>query len=184
MRVQIGESPYPNGLAHDVAVTPRYIVLPLPPVKLDFAAIARGMGCHGVRVDRIDDFESALGALAQGGVTLVEGRVEADYDGEHRGSGYPTTCTTCHDPRGVDHRARLEQLATPAGNATVFLGGSYGSAPANIRQFIDQFETGVLTTPFESDLYFGKLSWQPASSLHPSIGVHTPLIIDASSDAR
>jgi len=47
-------------------------------------------------------------------------------------------------------------------NATVFLGGSYGSAPANVRQFIDQFETGVLTTPFESDLYFGKLSWQPA----------------------
>ncbi|MFL6201335.1 MAG: carboxypeptidase regulatory-like domain-containing protein [Thermoanaerobaculia bacterium] len=47
-------------------------------------------------------------------------------------------------------------------NATVFLGGSYGSAPANIKQFIDQFETGVLTSPFESDLYFGKLSWQPA----------------------
>jgi predicted CXXCH cytochrome family protein len=28
------------------------------------------------------------------------------------------TCTSCHDPHGVDHRARLEQLATPAGNAT------------------------------------------------------------------
>lgn len=47
-------------------------------------------------------------------------------------------------------------------NATVFLGGSYDSAPANVKQFIDQFEIGVLTTPFESDLYFGKLSWQPA----------------------
>jgi hypothetical protein len=47
-------------------------------------------------------------------------------------------------------------------NATVFLGGSYDSAPGNIKQFINQFETGVLTTPFESDLYFGKLSWQPA----------------------
>ncbi|HET9225957.1 MAG TPA: carboxypeptidase-like regulatory domain-containing protein, partial [Thermoanaerobaculia bacterium] len=55
-------------------------------------------------------------------------------------------------------------------NATVFLGGSYNSAPANVKQFIDQFETGVLTTPFESDLYFGKLSWQPATSqtLHTS----------------
>ncbi len=40
--VQVGESPYPNGMAHDVAVTERYIVLPLPPVKLNFAAIARG----------------------------------------------------------------------------------------------------------------------------------------------
>ena len=40
--VQVGESPYPNGMAHDVAVTARYIVLPLPPVKMDFAAVARG----------------------------------------------------------------------------------------------------------------------------------------------
>ena len=48
-------------------------------------------------------------------------------------------------------------------NAAVFRGGSYDSAPANIKQFIDQFEIGVLTTPFESDLYFGKLSWQLTS---------------------
>ena len=47
-------------------------------------------------------------------------------------------------------------------NATVFRGGAYDSAPANVKQFLDQFEIGVLTTPFESDLYFGKLSWQPA----------------------
>ena len=31
-----------------------------------------------------------------------------------------------------------------------------------MQQFLGQYETGVLTTPFESDLYFGKLSWQPA----------------------
>jgi carotenoid cleavage dioxygenase len=41
-RVQVGESPYPNGMAHDVAVTPQYIVLPLPPVKMNYAAIAKG----------------------------------------------------------------------------------------------------------------------------------------------
>ncbi len=40
--VQVGESPYPNGLAHDVAITAQYIVLPLPPVKMNYAAIARG----------------------------------------------------------------------------------------------------------------------------------------------
>lgn len=40
--VQVGESPYPNGMAHDVAVTPRYIVLPLPPVKMHYDAIAKG----------------------------------------------------------------------------------------------------------------------------------------------
>jgi all-trans-8'-apo-beta-carotenal 15,15'-oxygenase len=40
--VQVGESPYPNGMAHDVAVTPQYIVLPLPPVKMNYAAVAKG----------------------------------------------------------------------------------------------------------------------------------------------
>jgi len=36
VRAQIGESPYPGGVAHDAAMTERYIVLPLPPVKLNF----------------------------------------------------------------------------------------------------------------------------------------------------
>jgi carotenoid cleavage dioxygenase len=35
-KVQVGESPYPGGMVHDMAVTPRYLVLPLPPVSLDF----------------------------------------------------------------------------------------------------------------------------------------------------
>jgi all-trans-8'-apo-beta-carotenal 15,15'-oxygenase len=37
VNVQIGTSPYPGGMVHDVAITPRYIVLPLPPVSLDFS---------------------------------------------------------------------------------------------------------------------------------------------------
>ena len=40
--VQVGGSPYPNGMAHDVAITAQYIVLPLPPVKMNYGAIARG----------------------------------------------------------------------------------------------------------------------------------------------
>lgn len=47
---------------------------------------------------------------------------------------------------------------------SVFRGGSFAVAPANVRDFLDDFETGALTQPFESDLYFGKLSWQPAQS--------------------
>ena len=35
-RAQVGESPYPGGMAHDAAMTERYIVLPLPPIKLNF----------------------------------------------------------------------------------------------------------------------------------------------------
>lgn len=43
VRVQLGESPYPGGMVHDMAVTPRYLVLPLPPVSLDIAkAVADG----------------------------------------------------------------------------------------------------------------------------------------------
>ena len=40
--VQVGESPYPGGMVHDMAVTPRYLVLPLPPVKLNFGRLANG----------------------------------------------------------------------------------------------------------------------------------------------
>ena len=48
-------------------------------------------------------------------------------------------------------------------NATVFRGSSFDFAPANVQQFLGGFDTGVLVSPFESDLYFGKLSWQPTS---------------------
>ena len=36
VNAQIGESPYPGGMAHDMAMTEHHIVLPLPPVKLNF----------------------------------------------------------------------------------------------------------------------------------------------------
>jgi all-trans-8'-apo-beta-carotenal 15,15'-oxygenase len=36
VNVQVGKSPYPGGMVHDVAITERYIVVPLPPVSLDF----------------------------------------------------------------------------------------------------------------------------------------------------
>jgi carotenoid cleavage dioxygenase-like enzyme len=35
-QVQVAESPFPGGMVHDMAVTPRYLVLPLPPVSLNF----------------------------------------------------------------------------------------------------------------------------------------------------
>jgi hypothetical protein len=47
-------------------------------------------------------------------------------------------------------------------NATVFRGSDFGRAPASVQQFLGGFETGVLVSPLESDLFFGKLSWQPA----------------------
>jgi outer membrane receptor protein involved in Fe transport len=45
-------------------------------------------------------------------------------------------------------------------NSTVFRGGSFASAPANVQALLSGHPVGVLTAPFESDLYFGKVSWQ------------------------
>jgi all-trans-8'-apo-beta-carotenal 15,15'-oxygenase len=36
VNVQLGESPFPGGMVHDMAVTERHIVVPLPPLRLDF----------------------------------------------------------------------------------------------------------------------------------------------------
>jgi len=37
LNVQVGPSPYPGGMVHDMAVTERYLVVPLPPVSLNFS---------------------------------------------------------------------------------------------------------------------------------------------------
>jgi all-trans-8'-apo-beta-carotenal 15,15'-oxygenase len=41
-QVQLTDSPFPLGMAHDMAVTARHLVLPLPPLKLDFGAPTEG----------------------------------------------------------------------------------------------------------------------------------------------
>jgi carotenoid cleavage dioxygenase len=41
-RVQLADSPFPGGMVHDMAVTARHLVVPLPPVKLDFMAPTEG----------------------------------------------------------------------------------------------------------------------------------------------
>jgi all-trans-8'-apo-beta-carotenal 15,15'-oxygenase len=39
---QLAESPYPGGMVHDMAVTAQYLVVPLPPIKLNFGEDAVG----------------------------------------------------------------------------------------------------------------------------------------------
>ena len=41
-KVQVGETPYPGGMAHDAAITAQYIVLPLPPIKFRFGEDVAG----------------------------------------------------------------------------------------------------------------------------------------------
>ncbi len=43
-RVQVTDSPFPFGMTHDMAVTERWLVVPLPPLKLDFTAPVAGDG--------------------------------------------------------------------------------------------------------------------------------------------
>ena len=70
--------------------------------------------------------------------------------------------------RRPDHRgqAALLRLLPRATSATwspsVFRGSSWDSAPANVRATLDGYETGTLSAPLDSKLYFGKLSWQPS----------------------
>ena len=42
VNAQFGESPYPGGMVHDMAITAQYLVLPLPPVKFRFGADVAG----------------------------------------------------------------------------------------------------------------------------------------------
>ena len=43
-------------------------------------------------------------------------------------------------------------------------GGQYASAPTNVRSVLDTYEIGNIKSPFESNLLFGKVSWQPTAS--------------------
>ncbi|HEX4954635.1 MAG TPA: TonB-dependent receptor [Thermoanaerobaculia bacterium] len=43
-------------------------------------------------------------------------------------------------------------------------GAQYDSAPANVRARLDGYQLGLVASPFESQLFFGKVSWQPKAS--------------------
>lgn len=56
--------------------------------------------------------------------------------------------------------------------ATIFRGGSFSAAPADVQQFLSQYPTGTLTIPFDEKLYFGKLSWQPRPAQLADLSYH------------
>ncbi len=55
---------------------------------------------------------------------------------------------------------------------SIFRGSAFDRAPANVQTFLSQFPIGTRTTPLESKLFFGKLSWQPAASQHLDLSYH------------
>jgi hypothetical protein len=48
--------------------------------------------------------------------------------------------------------------------SSIFHGGNYDQAPADVKALLDQYPTGAHSSPFTSKLYFGKLSWQPSTT--------------------
>ncbi|HUP46742.1 MAG TPA: carboxypeptidase regulatory-like domain-containing protein [Thermoanaerobaculia bacterium] len=56
--------------------------------------------------------------------------------------------------------------------ASVFVGPEWDQAPANVRDFLDDFATGSVAAPFESTLFFAKLSFQPAANQSAEFSYH------------
>ncbi len=50
------------------------------------------------------------------------------------------------------------------GEASVFHGSQWGSAPQNVLDKLSTYQTGTIAAPFKENLYFGKASWQPGVS--------------------
>ena len=56
--------------------------------------------------------------------------------------------------------------------SSVFTGADWANAPSNVRSILDQYQTGSVSAPFESTLWFGKLSFQPSSNQSAELSLH------------
>jgi hypothetical protein len=57
--------------------------------------------------------------------------------------------------------------------SSVFVGSDWNNAPANVRSMLSGYETGTVVAPFESTLFFGKLSFQPTANQSAELSAHT-----------
>ncbi|MGI8478892.1 MAG: carboxypeptidase regulatory-like domain-containing protein, partial [Gaiellaceae bacterium] len=56
--------------------------------------------------------------------------------------------------------------------SSVFHGAAWDSRPANVAAILDPYPTGPFTAPLDSQLYFGKLSFQPTASQSADLSIH------------
>lgn len=47
--------------------------------------------------------------------------------------------------------------------SSVYRGSSWDQAPVDVQATLEPYRTGSLSSPFESSLFFGKLSWRPST---------------------
>ncbi|MFN2240121.1 MAG: carboxypeptidase regulatory-like domain-containing protein [Thermoanaerobaculia bacterium] len=57
--------------------------------------------------------------------------------------------------------------------SSVFHGSAWASRPANVAAILDPYETGTIVAPFESLLWFGKLSYQPSANQSAELSIHS-----------
>lgn len=55
---------------------------------------------------------------------------------------------------------------------SIFRGNAFSQAPANVQQRLAGYQVGTLTAPFDSKLFFGKLSWQPGKGQSIDVSAH------------
>lgn len=99
------------------------------------------------------------GMVAQDDFSKARGEEKADYSRDQYGLSFggPIVKDAVHFFLSFEGNDQDR-------NASVFRGSSFELAPPDVQAFLSTFETGVLTSPFEGRLYFGKLSWQPAGN--------------------
>ncbi|MFZ2492737.1 MAG: TonB-dependent receptor [Thermoanaerobaculia bacterium] len=56
--------------------------------------------------------------------------------------------------------------------SSVFHGSEWAKRPANVATILDAYDTGTLSAPLDSKLYFGKVSLQPASNQSAEMTFH------------
>ncbi len=95
--------------------------------------------------------------VSQDDFSAARGEKEAEYSRDQYGLSLG----------GPILQDKLHFFVTYEGNdqdrvTSIFRGPEFANAPANVQDALDGYQTGSLTAPFESKLFFSKLSWQPA----------------------
>ncbi|MFN7941548.1 MAG: TonB-dependent receptor [Thermoanaerobaculia bacterium] len=97
--------------------------------------------------------------VTQDDITKARGDEKADY--KRRQYGFSLGGPIVKDK--VNFFVTFEQNKQDRA-ASVFRGGAFDFAPANVESFLSRFPVGTLTVPFDEKLYFAKLSLQASAS--------------------
>ena len=108
------------------------------------------------------------GMIAQDDFAKKRGDKKADYERNQYGLSLG----------GPIIRDRMHFFITGERNqrdvvSSVFYGSEWANAPANVKTALSAYDTGTIVSPFESTLFFGKLSFQPTSNQSAELSIHT-----------